>query len=674
MLLAEIYGALSGIAHAMMSWRLTVRKSTEPAPGQTVDVFVPTYNESIDIVWRTLSAAVKMDYPHQTWLLDDGNRPEFKKMADELGAHYIARPSHEHAKAGNLNYALGKSTGDFIAIFDADHVPGRNFITAVLGYFSNSNVAFVQTPQDFYNLDSYQHRLSHNKNTIWTEQSLFFKIIQRGKDYWNAAFFCGSCAMVRRSSLNSIGGFATETITEDLHTSIKLHKKGYQSIYHAESLAFGMAPATLSPFITQRIRWGQGAMRVWRLEGLFFSKGLTIAQKINYAASILTYFDGWQKGFFYFAPMIVLCTGLLPIYASATELAFHAIPYFALNFLLASELARGYGNTVFIEQYNMARYFAFAYATLFAIIPGELKFKVTNKELNKELNKNKVSHFLWPQKIVLFANAISIPVGIVMYAYGHLPFWALVISVLCSFINSLLAESVIAFSETKESFKRTSYRFTLPNVVTLELAGKSLFAVVDEISSSGCKIYGSLPSDIGKDSELKGQIYFPGNIFPITIKVENFHHELSTGNQRLSVLGCLFIWESESHMRSLNEHLYESNQQFELADITEKRLTPIEKILLWATSTKRVSQEAPPLKWAPLISNANIPIGVITELPDFYTHCYTAIFSTKTDQTLANLKIIGKDDQHRFNLELISFKELPGSNTSYFICDLKVRP
>jgi cellulose synthase/poly-beta-1,6-N-acetylglucosamine synthase-like glycosyltransferase len=122
---------------------------------------------------------------------------------------------------------LTQSRAQFIAIFDADHAPKTSFLTQTLGFFSDPQVAFVQTPQDFYNLDSFQHRWSRRKGQVWTEQSLFFRVIQRGKDYWNAAFFCGSCAVIRRSSLDAIGGFATGTVTEDLHTSIRLHKQGF---------------------------------------------------------------------------------------------------------------------------------------------------------------------------------------------------------------------------------------------------------------------------------------------------------------------------------------------------------------------------------------------------------------------------------------------------------------
>jgi cellulose synthase (UDP-forming) len=273
---------------------------------------------------------------------------------------------------------LRQTTGAFIAIFDADHAPQKNFLTSTLGYFSDTNVAFVQTPQDFFNLDSFQHRVNGKKKEMWTEQSLFFKVIQRGKDYWNAAFFCGSCAVVRRSALDLVGGFATATVTEDLHTSIKLHKAGFRSVYHPESVAFGIAPSTVAPFLQQRVRWGQGAMQVLKKENIFFTRELTIIQRLNYAASMMTYFDGWQKGIFYIAPVIVLTMGIMPIKADGVDFLLHFLPYYLLSLWVFKEAGRGYGGILYMEQYNFARFAAFIWATC-GLFAGKLQFKVTNK-------------------------------------------------------------------------------------------------------------------------------------------------------------------------------------------------------------------------------------------------------------------------------------------------------
>src|SRR5512139_780494 len=334
---AELFGFTTAMLHIFMCWRLTERHAPMPRVVRSVDVFVPTYNESVDLVRKTLTAAIAMDGPHTTWLLDDGRRPEMAALARELGCRYLTRPDNEHAKAGNLNHALAHSSGELVAIFDADHAPRRDFLVKTVGYFDDERVGFVQSPQDFYNLDSYQHRRRGQRGPVWTEQALFFRVIQRGKDFWNAAFFCGSCAVVRRSALEQIGGFATGTVTEDLHTSIRLHARGWRSVYHAEPLAFGLAPESIEPFISQRVRWGQGAMHVWRKEGLLTHKGLTLAQRLNYLASVLTYFDGWQKGVFYLAPVVVLTTGTMPLITNTPDFLLHFVPYYLLTFWVFEE-------------------------------------------------------------------------------------------------------------------------------------------------------------------------------------------------------------------------------------------------------------------------------------------------------------------------------------------------
>lgn len=664
MLLAELYGLFTGIAHFMMTWRLSKRKAAPPPMNKTVDIFIPTYNESIEIVERTVIAAVQMDYPHTTWLLDDGNRPEFREMAERNGAKYIARPTNEHAKAGNLNYGLAHSSGEFIGIFDADHVPSTNFIVAILGYFNNPNVAFVQTPQDFYNLDSFQHRMNKSKGLVWTEQSLFFRVIQRGKDYWNAAFFCGSCALVRRSCLDDIGGFATDTITEDLHTSIRLHKKGYESVYHEESLAFGIAPSTIKPFLTQRIRWGQGAMQVWKKEGIIFDRKLTIPQRINYLASLLTYFDGWQKGFFYITPVIVLCTGWVPISTTATELMIHLVPYALVNTLLTEELARGYGRTVYIEQYNMARFYAFAYATLSLFIPRKLTFKVTDKE-----NKEKISHkFLLPQRFILYANIAAIPVGALMYSFGKLTVESFSMSVFWAIFNLLLAGSVLSFSKIRQSFQRSSYRFSLPHVVKISVKNCALYATIDDISSDGCRIYLNTQVEINRGECLRGTIYLPGKNFDFSATVVNIypvspHH----GNTNIA-LGCLFNWDSSDPKYLLESYLYRNNHQFKILAIGERDLTPLEKILSILNS-KNIAVNSDNSCWIPLISDTESPIGVLQKSINLELRGQiNGVLIENPPKQLFNVVAITESGPIKLSLETLRIEKSIGANHTYYIC------
>ena len=195
-----------------------------------VAVLIPTYNEDLEVLMPTIAAALAMRVKHETWVLDDGNRPEVAQLARELGARYLTRPTNEHAKAGNLNHALGIIEADLIAVLDADHVASPDFLTHTLGYFDDPKVALVQTPQEFYNIDSFEHErggvtkvepLDAPTSALFHEQVLFYRVLQPGKNRWGGAFWCGTGAVVRVAALRDVGGVATDTITEDIHTTIR---------------------------------------------------------------------------------------------------------------------------------------------------------------------------------------------------------------------------------------------------------------------------------------------------------------------------------------------------------------------------------------------------------------------------------------------------------------------
>ena len=603
---AEVFGFLTAMLHVFMCWRLTVRRAPPARLDVTVDVFVPTYNESVDLVRKTLLAARGMDHPHKTWLLDDGRRPEMRALAAQLGCEYLERSDNLHAKAGNLNHALQHSSAELIAIFDADHAPRQDFLTKTLGYFENAKVAFVQTPQDFYNLDSYQHRGGGGAGrTVWTEQSLFFRVIQRGKDYWNSAFFCGSCAVIRRSSLDAIGGFATGTVTEDLHTSMRIHAKGYESVYHAEPLAFGLAPESIQPFLAQRVRWGQGAMHVWRKEGILTHRGLSLAQRLNYFASVLTYFDGWQKAIFYFAPVVVLLSGVLPMRASMTDFLIHFVPFCVLTFWVFEEVARGYGRSLFIEQYNMARFAAFAWATLAWIVPP-MKFRVTSKGA---LAARAAMRLTFPQWSVLALNALAVAVGVAVYLWApNLPLGAVAASVFWAIVNSALAIGVIAFTATTQRNRRTQYRFPVALPAELVMAdGTRLHGTVDDVSENGLRFYGKLPVALALGDKLTGHLTLPEGRVAFRGKVRGAI-PMAHGAPGLKALGLHFVTSPEGRDR-LEGFLFGSDLQWALNGYTDQVHTPMSRWMprlvegpgpnplaqvRWNAGAVRVERDGPP--------------------------------------------------------------------------------
>jgi cellulose synthase (UDP-forming) len=602
---AEVFGLGTALLHIFMCWRLTERHASPPRPGIGVDVFVPTYNESVELVRKTLLAACAMDYPHKTWLLDDGRRPEMRALARQLGCEYVARADNAHAKAGNLNHALAMSHAELVAVFDADHAPRRDFLTKTIGYFEDTRVAFVQTPQDFYNLDSYQHRRHSTGRTVWTEQALFFRIIQRGKDSWNAAFFCGSCAVVRRSALDEIGGFATGTVTEDLHTSLRLHARGHRSVYHAEPLAFGLAPESMEPFIGQRVRWGQGAMHVWRKEGILSHRGLSLAQRFNYLASALTYFDGWQKAIFYFAPAVVLLTGVLPLLTTTPEFLLHFLPYYALTFWVFEEVGRGYGRSLIIEQYNMARFAAFAWATLAWFFP-RMNFRVTSKGGTPG---RRAMRFTAPQWTVVALNGIALPVGTALYLWTHaLPLDGLIANALWATVNVALALAVISFTSITQRNARARYRFPISLAAEIVVAdGTRLRGTVDDLSDSGMRFYGKMPVTLAVGDALMGHFLLPEGPVPFWGRVRGCIAAPGDG-QDTRAIGCEFSTSDEGRMR-VEGFLFGSDLQWILNGYSDRVHTPMSRWIpgivagpvhnpfadvRWNAAELRVERDGPP--------------------------------------------------------------------------------
>jgi cellulose synthase (UDP-forming) len=592
---AEVFGFLTALLHLFMCWRLSVREAPRPRPGLAVDVFITTYNEPVEMLRRTLLAARSMDYPHQTWLLDDGDRREMRRLAAALGCRYISRRENAGAKAGNLNNALRFSSAELVAVFDADHAPAKDFLVETLGYFADPHVGFVQTPQDFYNLDSYQHRRTRERRLVWTEQSLFFRVIQRGKDCWNAAFFCGSCAVIRRAALDRIGGFATGTVTEDLHTSIRFHKGGYRSVYHARSLAFGLAPANVVPFLRQRMRWGLGAMQVWRRERIVLSRRLGFAQKLCYLATVLTYFDGWAKAVFYAAPVVVLTTGIMPLVSLNEAFLVRFVPYYLLTFWVFEEVGRGFGRSLQIEQYNMARFAAFLWAT-FGLFRRRIPFGVTRKELGPAAASRR---FVLPQYLVLTLNAAAIPIGIFLYALHHtLPLGALVANILWASVNSGLAAMVVNFSLRVGSFRRKEYRFPVPVPARIRLNGDApALGIFDDVSSSGFRFYGTIPRHLAVGTLLEGDLFIASGRLPFTATVRAAFHNREG---EVAGIGCSFSWRDEAERDRLDLYLYGTDLQWQLNGLGEQARTPLERLAqIFATRPRQPAVEAD--HWAPVL-------------------------------------------------------------------------
>jgi cellulose synthase (UDP-forming) len=572
---AELFGILTMLLLLHMCWRLPQRKAPPPQRGLTVDVFVTTYNEPVAVVRRTLLAAMQMAYPHQTWLLDDGDRPKMRALAKRVGCRYLARTDNIDAKAGNLNHGLEHSHGDIVVLFDADHAPHTRFLLETLGYFRDPGVAFVQTPQEFYNLDSYQHRLTRRKKNLWTEQSLFFNVIQRGKDYWNAAFFCGSCALVRRQALEEIGGFATGSVTEDLHTSLRLHEQGFESVYHPHPLAYGIAVMDAGEYMRQRLRWGQGAMQVWRQERVLSNRRLTIPQRLNYFSSIITYFDGWQRAIFYTVPAFALLSGSLPINITVLEFLLIFLPYMAVTFVTFGALTRGHSHLFFAEEYNFARFAVFCQSTL-AFFRRRLRFVVSGKKRNPGAP---MLAPLYPQIFILALTAVAIPVGFfVHYRSGNLALDALVANLLWAGLVMSIAVSLLRFTRANGGYRRQEYRFTIPTCAHITLEGQAeRLVTVEDLSPQGFGFHGGLSGPIEVGKKLSGFLHLPSGPMPFHGWIRNVRRPVAGSGRDTPIHGCEFEDLPEGVVQQLEAFLHGNPLQWHflrISDHTHRLLRP----------------------------------------------------------------------------------------------------
>ena len=349
----------------------------------TVDIFIPTYNETVDVVRPTVMGALATTYPEhkrKVWVLDDGRRPEMKAMAEALGANYLTREDNRGAKAGNINRALEQTDGELIAIFDADHIPVRGFLDATVGFFMrNDKLALVQTPHHFYNPDPFIRNL-HLEGIVPPEQHLFYHGIQLGNDFWNSAFFCGSCALLRRTALDEVGGVAQETVTEDAHTALKLHGRGWDSLYLDIPLAAGLATETYAFHVGQRIRWARGMAQIFRLDNPLLKRGLSLPQRINYFNASWHFFAGIPRLIFLLVPPIFLVFKLHPLDANVWEVLVFALPHLVLASLGAATLHRNVRHSLWAEVYEVAvAPYTAAVTTLAMFAPRRGKFNVTTK-------------------------------------------------------------------------------------------------------------------------------------------------------------------------------------------------------------------------------------------------------------------------------------------------------
>ncbi|HJZ92117.1 MAG TPA: glycosyltransferase [Gemmataceae bacterium] len=419
--IAEAFGIFNLFLFFLQVWEVDEPPPQPVLEGRTVDVFVPTYNEDVALLRATLEACVRMDYPHKTYVLDDGRRPEVEALARQLGIDYITRPDNRHFKAGNLNHAFERTDGEFVVVLDADHVPEPHFITRVIGYFADDKLGYVQTPHAFYNFDSFQARLDHKNRKYWEEGHLFYYVIQPGRNRWGCPIFAGSAAMFRRAAIRDVGLMATETITEDMHTGLRMNAKGWKSLAITERLVAGQAAPDITTFHAQRLRWGTGNLSIFRYDNPLTRRGLTLAQRLCYLGSMLHWASGLFKLIIYLTPVAMLFTGIPPVKEFTWELVRITLIYLIVSLFTMKIVSNGYGSIINAELFSMVNFWTQIKAIVRATFGyGSRVFNVTPKGTTAAIQRRQpksVWPYIRPQTYLIILSVLAL-----FWGWGRLAF------------------------------------------------------------------------------------------------------------------------------------------------------------------------------------------------------------------------------------------------------------
>lgn len=500
--LAELYAWIVwALGYFQTAWPLE-RKPVPMSPDldrwPTVDVLIPTYNEPLKVVKTTVFAAMAIDWPKdkiKVYILDDGRREEFKAFAEEAGVGYLTRTGNKHAKAGNINAALKRVNGEYVAVFDCDHIPTRTFLQIAMGWFAKDpKLAMVQTPHHFFSPDPFEKNLGTFKK-VPNEGELFYGLVQDGNDLWNATFFCGSCAVMKRSALDEIGGIAVETVTEDAHTALKMHRKGYSTAYLAIPQAAGFATESLGGHVGQRIRWARGMAQIFRLDNPLFGPGLKLAQRLCYANAMLHFFYGLPRLVFLTAPLAFLLLGSQVIQASALSIALYALPHLLHANLTNSRMQGEFRHSFWAEVYESVLAWYILRPTLVAFVnPKYGKFNVTAKG-----GLNQKEFFDWdiskPYLILMGLSLLGFVVGIIRLLWEASPdVDTIVLNLIWTAYNLMMLGASIAVAN-EARLVRASHRVQMKLAAALRLpSGRSVVCVTSDYSDGGVGV--SVPEPV----------------------------------------------------------------------------------------------------------------------------------------------------------------------------------
>lgn len=555
----------------------------------SVDVFIPTYNEDPELLANTMAAAKGMDYPadkFNVWLLDDGatvqkrnsdkigdannaerRHAQLQTLSAEMGVNYLTRDRNEHAKAGNLNNGLSKSTGELIAVFDADHAPARDFLKETVGYFDEDPRLFlVQTPHFFLNPDPVERNL-RTFEKMPSENEMFYGIIQRGLDKWNAAFFCGSAAVLRRSALMETQGFSGVSITEDCETAVELHARGWHSVYVDKPLIAGLQPATFASFIGQRSRWAQGMMQILRFRFPPLKRGLSIPQRLCYMSSTLFWLFPFPRTIFLIAPLFYLFFDLQIFTASGGEFMAYTLTYMIVNLMMQNYLYGAFRWPWVSELYEYVQTVHLLPAVISVILnPRKPTFKVTAKD--ESIARSRLSEIGKP----FFAIFGVLLAGVAMTVYKVYaePYKADVTLVVggWNLLNLIIAGCALGVvSERGE--RAATRRVKVSRRCDFQVAGKWLQGTIENVSANGARVlvFGADLEDLVKDATtgIRFKLFSDGTEAVLPVAIRNVERTTDS-----IAVGCLYLPTEAVHHRLVADLIFANSKQWEQFQLSRR--------------------------------------------------------------------------------------------------------
>ncbi len=519
----------------------------------SVDILIPTYNEPTIILRRTIIGCQALEYDNKKiYILDDGRRQEMQRLAKELGCEYITRPDNRHAKAGNLNHAIAKTSGELIVVFDADFVPTKNFLTRTIGFFQNRTIALVQTHQSFYNPDPIARNLGLEKE-LPQEVEIFSRYYQLLRDSVETALCYGSSFVVRRSHLEKIGGFVTETLSEDYFTSLRLSARGHQVIYLGESLSAGLSAENMAGHVAQRLRWARGTLQAFFIKANPLTiPGLKPIQRLAHFEGVSQWFTSVFRVAFLLAPLTSSFLGVIPLRTTLQESLYFFLPYYLVQLFTFSWLNYRSRSALISDIYSVAQCFPVSLAVIQTLLsPFSKGFTVTPKGLSSDR-----FHFnwvlAWPLIIVFIATAASLWQNLEFALTSSTQLvQGMVLTWIWSAYNLLIIG--IALLTLLDIPKPDIYEwFDLRRVVCLTVEGKRLWGVTRRISEGGVEVdlnQAPIPEGIEKlptklnimeeELELLGQIThisFVGEVTRLRVTFE--HLSLPQYRRLVEMLFC----------------------------------------------------------------------------------------------------------------------------------------